>query len=227
MTLGAEPKKLAILGVLVVVALAGLYLNSSSDTPTATTTRPVAAVTLPNPAPSTTSRAKTPVRVNSEVRPVVPGSRPGDKYDLSSIDPQLHLDLLAKVQAVELTGAGRNLFQFGPAPAPDKPIPAVPANVPKIAVNTPPPPPPPPPPVVNPAPPPPPPINLKYYGVVTSKADGRKRAFLTDGDDIIMATENETVKQRYRIVRITPGSIDIEDIPAKNTQTLKFQEIPS
>ena len=74
---------------------------------------------------------------------------------------------------------------------------------------------------------PPPPINLKYYGYVISKTDGRKEAFLLDGEDIILATENQTIKQRYRIVRIALTSIVIEDTQGKNTQTLQFQELPS
>jgi hypothetical protein len=90
--------------------------------------------------------------------------------------------------------------------------------------------PPPPAPVIAqgpPPPPPPPPINLKYYGYVVSKKDGRKEAFLLDGEEILFATENQTVKQRYRIVRIALTSIVIEDTQAKNTQTLQFQDTPT
>jgi hypothetical protein len=78
-----------------------------------------------------------------------------------------------------------------------------------------------------PPPPPPAPINLKYYGYAISKLDGHKQAFLLDGEDIMLVTENQTVKQRYRIVRIALTSIDIEDTQSKNTQTLKLQDIPS
>ncbi len=62
---------------------------------------------------------------------------------------------------------------------------------------------------------------------MVSKSDGRKEACLLDGEDIILATENETVKQRYKIVRIALNSIVIEDTQAKNTQTLQFQDLPS
>ena len=79
---------------------------------------------------------------------------------------------------------------------------------------------------LTPQPPPVQPINFKYYGYVISKVDGQKKAALLDGDDILVVTENQTVKQRYRIVKIALGSIDIEDIQGKNTQTLKLQDIP-
>jgi hypothetical protein len=229
MTLGAEPKKVAALAVLVVAALVGLYLNSSGDSTPAAAPRVVSNSTPGAiPAPVNPSPPRTRTRVaNSEFTARVPGSRPDDKTDPSSIDPKLQLDLLAKVQAVPPIEGGRNLFQFAAAPAPDKPLPVVPTNVPKITINQPPP---------NPAisvlnsvpsgPPPAPPISFKYYGY-TTKADGRKKAMLLDGDDIILAIENQTVKQRYRIVRIAATSIDIEDTQFKSTQTLKIQESPS
>jgi len=229
MTLGAEPKKVAALAVLVVAALIGLYLNSSGDStpvaaPRVVSTNPPGAI----PAAASPVPPRTITRVaNSEFRPRVLGSRPDDKTDPSSIDPKLQLDLLAKVQAVPPIEGGRNLFQFASAPAPPKPLPAVPTNVPKIAINQ---------PAARPVTnvlstvpagsPPAPPISFKYYGY-TSKADGRKKALLLDGDDIIFATENQTLKQRYRIVRIAATSIDIEDTQFKSTQTLKLQEPPS
>jgi hypothetical protein len=60
-----------------------------------------------------------------------------------------------------------------------------------------------------------------------SKTDGHKEAFLLDGEDIIFAQENQTVKQRYRIVRIALTSITIEDTQSKSTQTLNLQDTPS
>ena len=229
MNLGAEPKKVAILIVLVVVALGALYMNSSGNSSSTATPAPrvqataAPAATKTNPA----AGARTPARsANSEFRPRVMGGRPDDQPDPASIDPELRLDLLAKIQAVPPIEAGRNLFQFGAAPAPDKSMPAVPQNVPKIPITT---PTPQPTAAINtpPAPPPVQPIDLKYYGYKVSKATGQKMAFLLDGDLPIIAAENETVKKRYRIVKIALTSIDIEDTQAKNTQTLKLQDIPS
>ena len=228
MTLGAEPKKVIILAVIVVGGLA-YYLLSGDSTPSPAP-RPIQTSTIVAPPSAGTFRApakaRTQVRAASEFRPRVLGTRPDDKTDPASIDPELRLDLLAKVQAVEPIAAGRNLFQFGAAPAPDKPVPVLPKGVPQIPINHQPTPPPPTITSLPAGPPAAPPINLKYYGFAVSKADGHKQAFLMDGDDVIVAGENQTVKQRYRIVRIALTSIDIEDTQAKDTQTLKLQDIP-
>src|SRR5205814_3509928 len=97
----------------------------------------------------------------------------------------------------------RNIFQYGaaaPPPAPHNPI-DLPKAPPKIAINQPPATAPPP------AGPPPtpqaPPMTFKYYGYKISKSDGRKEAFLLDGEDIIIAAENDPVKKgRYKVLRI-------------------------
>jgi hypothetical protein len=61
-----------------------------------------------------------------------------------------------------------------------------------------------------------------------SKSNGRKQAFLLDGDDIIIAGENDSVKAgRYRVVNIGVNSITIEDTQFKKTQTLPLQETPA
>lgn len=68
-------------------------------------------------------------------------------------------------------------------------------------------------------------MTFKYYGYKISKADGRKEAFLLDGDDIIIAGENEEVKKgRYKVVSIGVNSITIEDTQFKSTQTLRIQD---
>ena len=89
-------------------------------------------------------------------------------------------------------------------------------------------PPPPPKPVVPPPPPPappPPPITLKFYGYSTPRADGQKRAFFLDGDDIFVAAEGELIKKRYRVVQIGVNSVIMEDTEHKNNrQTLVLQQ---
>jgi hypothetical protein len=228
--LGAEPKKVAILAGLVVVALGVYYLNSSSgDSTPAPATRAIAPIVNPTVAARSAAKAPKVQTSGGEFRLRVLGTRPDDNVDPKDIDPELKLDLLAKVQAVEPIEAGRNLFQYGAAPPPPGPVPPLPTDGHHIEMTSTVAPPPPQvvTPVGPPPAPPPPPINLKYYGYVVSKKDGRKEAFLLDGEDILFATENQTVKQRYKIVRIALNSIVIEDTQAKNTQTLQFQDLPS
>jgi hypothetical protein len=237
MTLGADPKKVAILGVLLVIGAVVLYSNLSSDAPaprpvvtSQTAPPPVAQSEAPpalpaSGAPDTRRRAASSGSV-AEFKPRQGTVRPEDRPDPATVDPTLRFDLLAKVQAVELPVTSRNIFQFGAAPPPPKPI-ELPKNVPKIPINQ-PPATAPPIPTGPPPPPPAPPITFKYYGYKVSKATGVKEAFLLDGDDIIIATENEQVKRgRYRVVKINVNSITIEDTQFKHTQTLPLEEQPA
>jgi hypothetical protein len=232
MKLGAEPKKVVILGALLAVAALVLYFNVfAGDSPAP---RPVA---TPAPAPVSdpvvipaTHAAKLDRKAaasrsgNVQEFKLRQGVEPGQPApDPATIDPTLRLDLLAKVQKVEMPGQLRNIFQYGAAPPPPAPKPVeLPKNVPKIAINQPPAPtgPPPPPPV-----PTAPPMTFKYYGYKISKADGHKQAFLLDGEDIIVAGENEDMKRgRYKIIRIGTNSITIEDEQFKSSQTLPLLE---
>ncbi|HWF11364.1 MAG TPA: hypothetical protein VG297_22995 [Bryobacteraceae bacterium] len=247
MKLGAEPKKIAILGGLLTTAAVVLYFNvfsgPSEPTPQSRPARVAAPSTdrLADPVAPSDTTASTPASAprterkraakgggGSEFK-IRQGTPPGeDKPDPATIDPTLRLDLLAKVQAVEAPESMRNIFQYGAAPPPPsaKPI-DLPKAPPKIAINNQPPPTPTGPP---PSPPPPvaPPMTFKYYGYELSKSNGRKQAFLLDGDDIIIAAENEPMKRgRYRIVRIGVNSIVIEDTQFKSTQTLPLVEVPA
>jgi len=86
------------------------------------------------------------------------------------------------------------------------------------------PPPPPPPPVlkpgqagyIEPPPPPPPkaelPPNMKYYGYGTVPNGSARRAYLTDGDDVYIVAEGETLLGRFRIVKIGNATLEFEDI---------------
>ncbi len=235
MNLGAEPKKIAILGGLLAVAGVVLYLNVFQDDSTGSAPRPaapaprvVAEGALPLPVETPARRREQQKTSVSEFKPRQGYARPEDKPDPATIDPTLQLALLAKVQSVEITGASRNVFQYGAAPPPPKPV-ELPKNTPAIPINNQPPaappataPPPAPP---KPAPPTAPPMTFKYYGFKLAKATGRREAFLLDGDDIIIAAENDVLKRgRYRVVRIAIGSIIIEDTEFKSTQTLQLQE---
>ncbi len=75
-----------------------------------------------------------------------------------------------------------------------------------------------------PPPPPPPPINLKYYGICTTRADGKKTAFFMDGDEILIEAEGVTFKGRYRLVRIGVNSAVVVDMQYKHEQTLPLAE---
>ena len=55
-----------------------------------------------------------------------------------------------------------------------------------------------------------------------------KKAFFLDGEDILVATEGELVKQRYRVVRIGLSSVDLQDtqFPQSRAQQIPLMEEP-
>ena len=159
MKLGAEPKKIAILGGLLLVALVILYFNYAGDSDSRPTPPPavqpnqVARVKTapPSSAPSVRTsdsglsrddRRRAKQNRSAGEFSFRQGTEPGEeKPDPSTIDPTLRLDLLAKLQQVEAPAALRNIFQYGAAPPPPSAtVTPLPTNPPKIAINNTPPP---------------------------------------------------------------------------------------
>ena len=68
-------------------------------------------------------------------------------------------------------------------------------------------------------PPAPPAIDLKFFGF-ESRDGGSRKAFLLHGDDVFIASVGDVVDHRYKVVQIAPFSIQIQDIPYNDTQTL-------
>ncbi len=238
MKLGAEPKKTAILAGLLCVAGYLFWSNvlSSGDgdyTPppartTASTPPPAQSKTVVSrPASGRNARAPARQRGVREFRPSLKPRREEDRPDPMTIDPTLRLDLLAKLQDVEIQDVKRSLFDFGrpPAPKPKDEPKIEPAKLEEIrrkqeeaAANL----------AKKTTKPPPPPINLKFYGFISAVDAERKRAFFLDGEDIFVATEGETVKTgRYKIVKIGVNSAVVEDTENDHQQTLKLEEARS
>ena len=120
-----------------------------------------------------------------------------------SLDPTLRFDLLKSSEAVTYKGTGRNIFR-SEAPPPEIPKPLPPDKQPNAG---------------PPPPPPPPPIDLKFYGFAGPK-NGNKRIFLLKGEDIFLAKEGDIVDRRYKIMRINPTSVQVQDVLTNNTQTI-------
>lgn len=217
--LGAEPRKLMILGGLVVVAIVAFLYNSGGDSGTPATTGARPATTAPPPgAPAASARTRRHINRASDknalrMQVVTSEAQRGD------IDPTLRLDLLKRLKSVTLTGAGRNLFATAAAPEEltAKPTRIMPGKLPEqaapgaIA------------PVVASGPPPPAPIPLKFYGFAApSNAAGVRRGFFMDGDNVIVASPGDVVNGRYRIVSLEPQAAVVQDTLAKNQQSLSI-----
>ncbi len=225
--LGAEPKKVAILAIIVVAGTVVYFYNRNSSE------GPVSAPVIASRAPVTASYGTGAVRpergalraaqntANSAAREFRPSLKIKD-VEPSSIDPTLHLDRLAKLKTVAADASTRSLFEIGAAPPAEV---VVGKEPPKIAIAR---------PFVGPQPPPPtvvapeqkaPPIPLKFYGFVNKSKVGDKRAFFLDGEDIVIAAEGDMIKKRYKIVRIGVNSAVVEDTQFKgnNQQTLQLE----
>jgi hypothetical protein len=127
----------------------------------------------------------------------------------SALDPTLHPEVMAQAEDTTYSGNGRNIFS---------PNSAAPVAIPKAAAAIRPsaalPPP---------GPPPPPAIDLKFYGY-SSAQGGNRQIFLLHGDDIFLAHQGDVVDRRYRVVSIRPFSVEIEDIPYHNTQSVPLSQ---
>lgn len=189
MKLGLENRKKAIwaavLGGIAVLALAYEVIPFFLSG-----TSPSASV-----APATTA----PLRVAGTPRS---GSKHGKKTQAEpSLDPTLHLTALEATEQTKYSGSGRNIFvsQAEPPPTPigngttDQH-----AKV-EAAVYTPPP------------TPQAPPIPLKFFGFANQPGEPKK-IFLSQGEDVFIAGEGEIVDRRYKVVRISATSVEMQDV---------------
>jgi hypothetical protein len=170
----------------------------------------------PTPAPAPVAQAP----AVSSARPAVrSASVAHDATKLASpvnLDPTLHPELMAQAESLEYTGKGRNIFSLTSAPVeipePEKPARNTEEPAPVAAGP--------------PAPAPPPSIDLKFFGFST-RPNGPRRAFLLKGDDVFVASEGDVVDHRYKVVKIAATSIQVEDIPYANTQSLPLIQTPA
>lgn len=119
-------------------------------------------------------------------------------------NPALKLDKLRKLHQVEYTGRHRNIFTETPPP-PLAPPPGKQPTGPQL-------------------PPPPPPltVDVKFYGYVDDPSSGLRRAFFTNGDDIFIIVQGDTLENRFRLVRVGNDSADVEEISSGRRATLNM-----
>jgi hypothetical protein len=207
--LGTEnkTKTYAAIGLAIIAVLFAVHFvyDNFFSTPT-----PAAVVT---PAPVTVRPTVTTTRTVSGA-PATPFAHqavelPGG----SALDPTLHPEVMAQAEETTYNGIGRNIFSLDSSPT--QGMAAIPKPIGSIrqAAQAP----------VFTGPPPPPNIDLKFYGYSAVK-DGAKKAFLLHGEDIFIAKEGDVVDRRYKVVKISPFSIDVEDLPYSHTQTLPLTQ---
>jgi hypothetical protein len=192
MKLGAENRKqVIILAVLGGVALLSLAYQFWPSSDTVTASpTPVATTTTARPATRRTASGK-----------IVPIVEP-------RLDPTLDLNLLTQSEEIKYSGNGRNIFVAGSMPTIEKPRKSgAPDHDQKASVYIPPP------------APAPPPITLRFFGFA-SKPGEPKRIFLSQGEDVFIAGEGDIVDRRYRVLRISNTSVEMEDVINNNRQSI-------
>ena len=198
MKLGAENKNkviaAAVLGIIGVVAL-GYEASGWFGSSSASTNTP-ANITA-NVAPRQRNNAGNRSTTNK-------------KDPTQTLDPSLRFDVLRSSEDMKYEGTGRNIFKVFVEPPPP---PIVKVNTDQQARQGSPPP----------APYVPPPIELKFYGFATP-AGGTKRIFLAHNEDVFIAKEGDIVDRRYKVMKISPGSVDILDVLSNNRQSIPLTQ---
>jgi hypothetical protein len=145
------------------------------------------------------------------ILPKVVHIRPGAQKKAKvarSLDPTLRYDWLKASEDIEYRGTGRNIFRAEI----DMPKPIVPVETQPGATASGPPP-----------PPPPPPINIKFFGFANKPGESKK-VFLSQGEDVFIAVEGDIVDRRYKVLTISPMSVEIEDVLNNNRQSIPLTQ---
>lgn len=117
------------------------------------------------------------------------------------VDPTLRLGTLRETEAAFYLGNGRDIFriveerrEIDPGPKDEAKVP----DPPKVVVVA--------------------PIPLSFFGF--SRKSGVSTVFLSKGEDVFLAKEGDIVDRRYRIVRVTPDTVEIEDLLSERRERL-------
>jgi hypothetical protein len=120
------------------------------------------------------------------------------------VDPTLRLATLRGTEAMSYLGNGRDIFrivearrEIDPGPREETKVP----DSPKLTVLA--------------------PIPLSFFGF--SSKSGVSTVFLLKGEDVFLAREGDIVDRRYRIVRVTPEAVEIEDLLSERSERLMLR----
>ncbi|MDQ1405256.1 MAG: hypothetical protein QOG55_885 [Acidobacteriaceae bacterium] len=152
--------------------------------------------------------------INRTTSPTSPGNVLSvQNYQLLAVEnPQLHRDKMEAAQKTEYHSMGRNPFSEVAAP---KEQPQVNKAASRGPVG---------PPVLPPPPPPTLPGNMKFFGYGTIPNGTLRRAFLSDGEEVYIVGEGDTLLGRFRIVKINNANLEFEEIATGRRNTVTMQE---
>ena len=134
-----------------------------------------------------------------------------DVHLLAVDNPRLHREKMEAAQQTEYKSNGRNIFT--------EIVPPTPAEIKKgqddaKVPDT----------QVRPQEPPKPQLPAKYFGYGTIPNGTARRAFLTNGDDVYIVAEGDTLLGRFRIIKISNANIEFEEIASGKRNTAPLEE---
>ena len=124
--------------------------------------------------------------------------------------PALRTDILKRFLSLEYNGVHRSIFSDTLPPPPAPP----PSKVPVVVAP------------VVPAGPPPLTVDAKYFGYVSDMGGNHRKAFFAtaNNEDVFIAGEGDTLMGRFRIVKLTNTSADVEEVSSGRRATLTLEE---
>jgi hypothetical protein len=188
---GNRVKLMVALGLMAAAVLV-LVFEYTGSTPTAAT--PTSAVAPVSP------------QAAGAARPAAGGKARRKKVSTAprSLDPTLRYAWLKASEDTKYEGTGRNIFLTQA----EIPTPEAPGRTDKEKLEA-----------QTPQVQPPPPINLKFFGFTNKPGEGKK-IFLSEGEDVFIASEGDVVNRHYKVLRISPTSVEIEDVLNNNRQSI-------
>ncbi len=167
------------------------------------------------PSSSTEAPAATQASATGPAHPATRRTASGKLIPIAEprLDPTLDLNLLTQSEEIKYAGNGRNIFVAGSVATIPKPVKNGTAEDQDEQA------------AIRPVPviPPPPPITLKFFGFA-NKPGEPKRIFLSQGEDVFIAGEGEIVDRRYRVLRISPNAVEMEDMINSNRQSIPLSQ---
>ena len=137
------------------------------------------------------------------------------KFQPLNVDePQLRLDLLAKLQKLQYPpGPHRNIFSAVALPVVPTAAEIAKANHHYPGVDR---------------PPPPPPVEVpaQFFGYASMPSSPRRLAFFLNGDDVLVVQEGSVFLTRFRLDKIGNDSADVEEISSGRHATVQMVQPP-
>jgi len=125
-------------------------------------------------------------------------------------NPALRLDVLQRFLNLQYKGVHRNIFVATLPPPPPPPTPVTPVNT------------------APPVPAGPPPLNVeaKYFGFASDSRGSHRRAFFatSNNEEVFVAGEGDTLLGRFRVVKLTATTADLEEVSSGRRATLTLEE---